>query len=332
MQNIPKGNKSDVKTLFTSRFPNGKIIQSDFSSLEVYVQAVLTQCKQLIADLKAGLDMHCVKLAAKEHMPYEEVYALCKGDKYDKAWDYKRTKAKEYSFQSAFGAGDPAIAAKTGMAVEEVAALRAADNARYPEISAYYTDITAQIKSDRKPERTLPHPDMPGVICHLGKSFFRTPDGKLYSYNEQPSPEYLCKRGITASFSPTEIRNYVVQGSGGEWTKAAMWLSVRAFYRENNFDSQALLVNTVHDAVYADAADSVAFEAAALLHACMEGASDLMEQWFNWPIPVPVPSDTSWGVSMMDEDKIPGLKERAAKLRIELREQYMGGYTPSFLN
>lgn len=331
LQNIPKGNKSDVKTLFTSRFPNGKIIQSDFSSLEVYVQAVLTQCKQLIADLKAGLDMHCVKLAAKEHMPYDEVYALCKGDKYDKAWDYKRTKAKEYSFQSAFGAGDPAIAAKTGMAIEEVAALRAADNARYPEISAYYTDITARIKSDRKPERTLPHPDMPGVICHLGKSFFRTPDGKLYSYNEQPSPEYLCKRGITASFSPTEIRNYVVQGSGGEWAKAAMWLSVRAFYREKNFGGLALLVNQVHDAVYSDADDSVAFEAAALLHACMEGASDLMEYWFKWDIPVPVPSDTSWGASMMDEDKIPGLKERAAKLRIELREQYMANYQPTFI-
>jgi hypothetical protein len=332
LQNIPKGNKSDVKTLFTSRFPGGKIIQSDFSSLEVYVQAVLTQCKQLIADLKAGLDMHCVKLAAKEHMEYAEVYALCKGDKYDKAWDYKRTKAKEYSFQSAFGAGDPAIAAKTGMAIEEVAALRAADNARYPEIQAYYSDITAQIKSNRKPERTLPHPDMPGVICHLGSSFFRTPDGKLYSYNEQPSPEYLCKRGITASFSPTEIKNYVVQGSGGEWAKAAMWLSVRAFYREKNFGGFALLVNQVHDAVYSDADKSVAFEAAALLHACMEGASDLMEKWFGWTIPVPVPSDTSWGTSMMDEDKIPDLKERAAVLRIELRQQYMGGYTPSFLN
>jgi hypothetical protein len=64
----------------------------------------------------------------------------------------------------------------------------------------------------------------------------------------------------------------------------------------------------------------------------MEGASDLMEKWFGWTIPVPVPSDTSWGTSMMDEDKIPDLKERAAVLRIELRQQYMGGYTPSFLN
>lgn len=333
LQNIPKGNKSDVKTIFVSRFgPEGKIIQSDFSSLEVYVQAILTQCKQLIADLQAGLDMHCVKLAAKEKMDYASVYALCKGDKYDKEWDYKRTKAKEYSFQSAFGAGDPAIAAKTGMSIEEVAALRAADNERYPEIPQYYADITAKIKSERRADRTLPHPDFPGVICHLGSSTFRTPDGKVYSYREQPSPEYLVKRGITASFSPTEIRNYVVQGSGGEWAKAGMWLSVRAYYARQNFGGRALLVNQVHDACYADADASVAFEAAALLHACMEGASDFMEWWFKWPVPVPVPSDTSWGASMMDEDKIPGIKERAAVLRKELRKQYMADYQPSFIN
>jgi hypothetical protein len=342
LQNIPKGNNSDIKLVFKSRFgkwitddygdmvyvPDGKIIQSDFSSLEVYVQAILTKCQQLIADLRAGLDMHCVKLAAKEGMSYDDVYALCKGDKYDKAWDYKRTKAKEYSFQSAFGAGDKAIAKKTGMAIEDVERLRAADEARYPEIPQYYADITATIKAGRKVTRTIPHPEFPGVMCNIGTSYFRTPDGKLYSYIESPAPGYLVKRGTTASFSPTEIRNYVVQGTGGEWAKAAMALSVRAFYARRNFGGKGLLVNQVHDAVYSDACNSVAFEAAALLHACMEGASDYMAFMFKWDIPLPVPSDTSWGLSMMDEDKIPGLKERAAVLRTELRKQYMGGFTP----
>ncbi len=344
LQNIPKGNNSDIKLVFKSRFgkwvvddygdmvywSDGKIIQSDFSSLEVYVQAILTKCQQLIADLRAGLDMHCVKLAAKEGMSYDDVYALCKGDKYDKAWDYKRTKAKEYSFQSAFGAGDKAIAKKTGMAIEDVERLRAADEARYPEIPQYYADITATIKAGRKVSRTIPHPEFPGVMCNIGTSYFRTPDGKLYSYVESPAPGYLVKRGTTASFSPTEIRNYVVQGTGGEWAKAAMGLSVRAFYARRNFGGKGLLVNQVHDAVYADACNSVAFEVAALLHACMEGASDYMAYTFKWDIPLAVPSDTSWGLSMMDEDKIPGLKERAATLRTELRQQYMGGFTPTY--
>ena len=57
-----------------------------------------------------------------------------------------------------------------------------------------------------------------------------------------------------------------------------------------------------------------------------------MEWKFKWLIPVPVPSDTSWGYSMMDEDSIEGLKERAAVLRTELRQEYMGGYVPSFIN
>lgn len=344
LQNIPKGNKSDVKTIFVSRFEGGKIIQSDFSSLEIYVQANLTLCKQLIADLAAGLDLHVVRLAQKEHMDYDEVKKLAKGWKETtasgelihhapvKEWDYKRTGAKVFSFQRAYGAGVKKIAESTGMAEEEVQALADAEDARYPEIPQYYADITAQIKQNRRPLRTLPHPEHPGVICHIGESYYRTPDGKLYSYIEQPSPEYLVKKGVTASFSPTEIRNYVVQGMGGEWAKAAMWLCVRAFYKRRNFDGEGLLVNQVHDAVYADASPEAAFETACLLHACMEAASDLMECWFKWKVAVPVPSDTTWGASMMDEEPVEGLKERAAKLRIELRQEYLGGYTPSYLN
>lgn len=323
---------------------DGKIIQSDFSSLEVYVQAILTKCEQLIADLRAGLDMHCVRLAAKEKMDYEEVKKLAKGwvetladgtrveHASVKEWDYKRTGAKEYSFQSAFGAGDKAIAAKTGMTIEDVAHLREADNERYPEIPAYYEAITAKIKENRKPLRTLPHPEIPGVICNIGSSHFRTPDGKVYTYQEYPAPDYQVKRGVTATFMPTEIKNYVVQGSGGEWSKAGMYLAVMAFYKRRNFGHLALLVNQCHDAVYSDAHNSVAFEAAALLHACMEGASDYMECKFKWHVPVPVPSDTSWGLSMMEEDAIPGIKERAAMLRTELRTEYLGGYVPSYVN
>lgn len=345
LQNVPKGNKSQIKTVFVSRFgEDGYIIQSDFSSLEVYIQAILTGCDQLIADLRAGLDMHVKRLAVKEGISYEECLVLCKGDEAQgiaavPEWDYKRTGAKVFSFQRAYGAGAAKIAASTGMALEDVQGLIAAEEAEYPEIPAYYERLTDTIKQNRVPVgRAVPHPEVPGVMCHLGRSHYRTPDGKLYSYIEHPAPRFLIedKNGnrrrdaVFASFSPTEIKNYVVQGEGGEWMKAAMWLAVRAFYARDNFEGKALLVNTVHDAAYADAHKDVAFEAAALLHASMEAASDFMEWYFDWPIPVPVPSDTNWGPSMMDENKIPGIKQRAAELRQELRRVYMDGYTPSF--
>lgn len=347
LQNIPKGSYdeltgkqkgSQIKRTFVSRFPAGFIVQSDFTALEVYVQAQLTMCSQLVEDLRAGLDMHCVRVSQKEGIPYEEALKLCKGytdeagawHDADPEWDRKRTKAKVFSFQRAYGAGAAKIAESTGMPLEEVEALIEAEATRYPEIDAYYEDLTKRIKANRKPGVTVPHPVVRGVMCQLGRSQIATPDGKRYAYREQPAPEYLVKRGTTSSFSPTEIKNYVVQGGGGEWAKAAMWLAVRAFYQRKNFDHRALLVNQVHDALYADAHPEAMLDAAALLHACMEAASEFIEHWFSWPVLVPVPSDTTAGPSMMDENRIPGVKDLAKPLREQLRAEYMGGHVPSF--
>lgn len=340
LQNIPKGNKSDVKKVFISRFgADGVVIQSDFSALEIYVQAILTKCSQLIVDLKAGLDMHCLRLSNSPSglgHTYEELLVLCKGDK--KAgiqpiaeWDYKRTDSKLYSFQAAYGAGDTKIADTTGIQVEAVAALRAADDARYPEIKAYFENRTTEIKRNRKPTGVaVPHPEVPGIMCPLGRSTVRTPDGKLYSYMESPAPAWLVKRGVYASFSPTEIKNYEVQGEGGEWAKAAMVLAIREFYRHRNWGGLGLLVNQVHDALYSDAHNTVRQEVATVLHACMEAASEYMEYLFNWTVPVPVPSETSWGPSMMDDEGVPGIKESALPYRLDIRKRYMNGYVPSF--
>lgn len=342
LQNIPKGNKSDVKQVFESRFPDGYIIQSDFSSLEVYIQAILTACKQLIADLQAGVDMHCMRLAAKEHMDYDEVLKLCKGyvdalGVYQPAideWDYKRTKAKVFSFQRAYGAGVAKIAQSTGMAVEEVQALADAEDARYPEIAAYFEERTKEIAKNRRPtSRVVPHPQFPHIMCQLGVSTVTTPDGKRYTYVESPAPDYQVKRGVFTSFSPTEIKNYEVQGGGGEWMKAAMWLAVREFYRTGNYNELGLLVNTVHDAMYADAAEGLRLEVGVMLQACMEAASDFMEWYFNWPLPLPVPTDTVFGANMGEETKYqdPLFKEQVAAARKDIRDRYMQGYTPGYL-
>lgn len=92
------GVASAVKEMFGSRFPGGQIVSSDFSSLEVFVQAWLTGDKQLIADLEAGLDMHCARLATAEGMTYEKVFDLCKKAKIPE-WIAKRVAIKVFSFQ-----------------------------------------------------------------------------------------------------------------------------------------------------------------------------------------------------------------------------------------
>lgn len=333
LQNLSSGEKSQVKKVFVSRWrKEGKIIQSDFTALEIYIQAILTGSVQMLKDLADGLDMHCVRVAQSEGVEYnDELLLKCKGDdekgiEPDPVWKSKRKKAKVFSFQRAYGAGIAKIAKSTGMSEEEAQAFADADAERYPEVEPYYEELSEQIaRNSRETGQVVRHPDYPAKEIHLRRGYYRTPDNKLYAYLEQPAPKFLVeRRGVWSSFSPTEIKNYVVQGSGAEWAKAAMWIAVRAFYRKRNFDGKAVLVNQVHDACYADAHNSVAVEAAALLHASMEAASAFMEWYFGWEQPVHVPSDTTWGESMAEEKAVPGLRDHLSEAREFVRQTYMG--------
>lgn len=334
LQNLPKGGKSLVKTLFKSRWCGGFIIQSDFTALEVYVQAILTRCAQLIADLLGGLDMHCVRVSQTYDISYEEALLRCKGDKSKgidpiPEWDKKRTEAKVFSFQRAYGAGIALIAESTGIPEDIVRQLAEAEEARYPEVGRYYNALTQKIEDNAVSSGTvIDHPDVPGLKCHLETSHFVTPDGKRYSWRSTPSPKFLAERpaskgGKATSFSPTEIKNYPVQGTGGEWAKAAMWISLRVFYAAKNLDGYALLVNQVHDAIYVDAAPGREKMASAMLHACMLEASVFMEWRFAWEVPCPVPSETMYGANMMEENpcyKMDGWTELTEKMRPRVRQ------------
>lgn len=333
LQNLSSGDKSQVKKVFVSRFgKDGKVVQSDFSSLEIYIQAILTGSVQMLADLRAGLDMHCVRVSQKEGVPYDEELLLkCKGDDLkgiepDPEWKLKRKKAKVFSFQRAYGAGVAKIAKSTGMSEDEAQAFADADAERYPEVEPFYDGLTRQIEESAvSTGQIVSHPDFPAKRVSLCTGSYRTPDNKLYTYRQQPAPKFVVERqGKWTTFSPTEIKNYVVQGTGAEWAKAAMWIAVRAFYKRRNFDGKAVLVNQVHDACYADAHEDVAKSAAALLHASMEAASAFMEWYFGWEQPVHVPSDTTWGPSMADELGIEGLSELLPAAREEVRLAYRG--------
>lgn len=351
LQNVSKGSFKDgveegsqIKRAFVSRFKDGVIIQSDFTSLEIYVQACLTMCRQLIEDLKAGLDMHINRAvqawARNEGLTYEDVVAILADKTHPdhKKWKDLRQAAKVFSFQRAYGAGVKKIAATTGMSEQEVQDLIDAELKMYPELQEYIDEMTEAIKKNRKGTSiTVPHPEVPGVICQLGRSHFFTPDGKMYTYREHPTPKGMLKRRpgeppkLPQGFSPTEIKNYVVQGTGGEWAKAAMHLALLAFYERGNFGGRALLVNQVHDALYVDAAPEVALDAAALLHACMLEASNYMAYWFNWHIPLGVPTETKMGANMMEENDPPeGFHEKMQYYRTWVRDALIAGHIPNY--
>src|SRR5690606_27330576 len=145
------------------------------------------------------------------------------------------------------GAGAALIALSTGMPREEVDELIIAENKRYPQIEPFYAELMKTIEASKRGVRkVIPHPNYPAKQVELRTGYYRTPDNCLYAYIEQPSPKFVVDReGKWTGFSPTEVKNYIVQGEGATWAKAAMWLAIRAFYHHDNFGGLALLVNQV---------------------------------------------------------------------------------------
>lgn len=336
--NLPREGTSRVKTIFTSRYPGGSIISSDFRSLEVYCQAVLTGDKQLIADLLADIDMHCMRLSVVENKPYEEVKLLAKGDKkrgIDAVleWERKRTDIKTFSFQRAYGAGASTVAAKVKKPKEVVEEWIKADDLRYSGIPVFNERLASAVARNSYPSKmTITHPTAK-IPLHLNRGTFTTFDGKMYSWLESAAPDFMVKKGVYQSFKPTELKNYPVQGLGAEWMKAAMWIAVRLFYRYRNWGGKGRLNNTVHDALYADADDSVKRKVGVVLHASMLAASDLMEYLFGKEIKVPVPSETTLGPSQFDQHDFEDyalFEQQAATVRQFARNTFMDGYTPSY--
>lgn len=337
--NLPRSDTSDVKQMFVSRFgEDGLRISSDFSALEVYCQANITKDTQLVTDLIAGLDMHCARLSTVEKKAYADVLLWAKGDDTHEAikeWVVKRKNIKVFSFQRAYGAGAPKIAKGLKVPVEDVEKWMEADDLRYPGIPVFNQKVADYLDSrSEQTARFERHPDAKANVM-LKRAYLQTWDGKRYAFNQSLTPKFIYrKRGVLASFKPTEVKNYPMQGMGGEWMKAAMWLAVRAFYRSKNFDGLALLTLTVHDALYIDAHKTVARRAATLVHACMLASSDFMEYWFDHEIEVPVPSETTWGASMFEEHKFDNpaeFHESAERVRGWLRKTYMQGFTPSYI-
>lgn len=299
LQNLSRGDKSRVKECFTSRFLGGVIIQSDFKSLEVYVQAILTKCPGLLADLKAGLDLHCKMLSCVEGKPYQEVVDLCKSDK---GWKSKRTAVKEVTFQLAYGAGPRAIVETTGLPLATVEGIIANRDTNYPEIKAYFDDLLTRVKASSRPGGPAQqHPNIPGKWITLAEGFSQTADGKLYKYQQVPAPDWAVRQGVYASYKPTYIKNYEVQGLGAEIMKAACALVMQALYARPHLNKRVLLVNTVHDAVYLDSAPGFSNEAAHLLHACMDLACEYFEVCVGIRLPIHVPSDTCVNRSLKEE-------------------------------
>ena len=290
-QNIPRDiSEFSVKRLFISRFAeDGSIIELDYKQLEIVVLALLCKDKNLVRDLKLGVDFHCKRVSMKHSITLEEATKLCKdpnGANFE-FWKNERQICKEFSFQRSYGAGVKSLMLSTGMSEEEIQKIIKQEDLEYPGISKFYRSIRQSLYS------------------HIedGYGFWQSFTGCTYSfvlYSNNNESKLFKKK----DFSQPEIQNYPVQGTAGEVVQMVLGELWSEFIRRQHFGHLAYMVNTVHDCVWIDAHNSVVKEVAEISKKIMESVPGLLLDKFKIESPVDFPVDISLGPNAADTEEL----------------------------
>jgi len=302
-QNFPRGDKSEVKQMFVSRFgDDGCMIEADYSQLEVVVQGVLSGDAQLCEDLRNMIDFHCKRVAAKfaksrPEVTYEYALDWCKNEDHPEyaSGKVERTKCKIFSFQRAYGAGAPTIAEETGMTLEETQALIQAEDELYPGIVIFNASVETAVIKSAEPFHALA---ADGSWKTYRRGYWQAPTGTMYTWRSYDAPEYARRRGKTDTFNPPEMKNYPTQGTGGEFVECMLGRLWRHFVANDNYGGLAFLVNTVHDCEWTDAHKSVRDQVAADTKRILESIPEFYNERYGMNITVPFPVEVEYGPNM----------------------------------
>lgn len=108
------------------------LLELDYSQLDIYSLAMLSNDSQLYSDLSNGIDMHIKRL--------KYIY----GDTIDlseEIWQKRRRDIKQFSFQLQYGASIESMSQSTGLSIETIKALIREENKRYSEVAQFKETI-----------------------------------------------------------------------------------------------------------------------------------------------------------------------------------------------
>lgn len=306
LQQIPRDGTSKVKEMFVSRFGyDGRIVEVDYSALEVVALAAISGDSNLMQQLIDGTDMHCYRLAGMLGEPYDEVFKKCHDKSHPDHKRYKqlRTDVKPRAFANQYGASAHGIAFATGCTVEEAEAFKATETQLFPESSTYSERIIrpeVEATGNQSPIEREQGTD--GVWKVYRRGYFRAKSGTVYSFRQYPK---MVEGREVYDYKPTQLANYVIQGEASFIVQAACGRVVRELIKRNFADWLVLPVTTTHDSIYLDCAtEELAIEYGRLVRDIMESTTkylcDLIPELEEWNYhTTPFPAASEMGASMM---------------------------------
>ena len=302
LQTIGRKGTSRFKQSLDSRFgADGRMVEVDYSQLEVVNQGVLTEDTQLRIDLQNGVDFHIKRLTALMNEAYEVLYHKHHVLE-DPVIGEARTGAKKYSFLSQYGGGIDTIVYDTGMPKEQVEKLAKADDTLYPGIKPWYDQLEYLVESSALPCGEFVF--INGDRLELRRGYYDLPEGTRLTWIQHETPDFVQARGKLVGFSPTERKNYPCQSLGGHIMQCSVGLIWRWGLSHDFCNGDMLIVNTVHDCIWLDCrTQEIAEFAAKAVRDIMQATPQIFNSKYGMHIDVPYPAEAEIGADMYDMTK-----------------------------
>lgn len=115
----------EARRVVVSRWPNGCIVEADYSQLELRAIADMAKCEPLLAAFRAGIDPHAATTARMYNIPLTEVTKEL------------RQRGKIANFLLAYGGGPGRLQISGGLSRDEAEEVYKLFHAAYPELKAY---------------------------------------------------------------------------------------------------------------------------------------------------------------------------------------------------
>ena len=283
----------NIKKCFVSRWGNdGYIVEADFSQLEVIGAAEISGDPMMRKDILDGIDSHSQSAAwLNPEYSYEDIRGgYLDGDVF---FTKLRKNAKAPRFELQYGAGATSIAENNKISIEAAQGFIDRYYQRYSVLKDFQDRVMATVQKSRVPtgEHT-PRGNPQGIGTYISQT------GRIYAFLEQDAPSFLQRKGVLTSFSPTQCKNYPIQGfATGDIVPEVVGRLMRRLQVSYKLREKCLMINTVHDSIIFDVHKSELNLACRQIKTIMEDAPVWMKQRFGIEITLPMNVDVEYGTN-----------------------------------
>lgn len=274
---------STFKKAFVSRYgEQGVIVEVDWSQLEIICQQVESQDAVLGMELNDGVDLHSM-MTSEIYPDVTYKYVQERVRAHDAVWVERRKQTKRARFALQYGAGAKRIGQLTGWNYSDSMNFIETYNNKYQRIVEWQAAVYKEVLKTSRPTNAE------GVL----KGQYTSPTGRRFVFISK------ADNGGAQRFSPTQLRNYPIQGLASDFVAHMTGKLMRdiLYYK---MLPVIHLTNTIHDSIVLDVHKEAYDIAIDIIETCFGQAQQGMRELVQDKRSVEVPfkysitSGSSW--------------------------------------